>query len=342
MPKISDSIARVLRDNTVSIKEVKNLITEAKSQPMTAETKAELQALLTQHADKFGSTAKKDLSTFLGSVNVTPQPQTPSAPTSTTPRTIADPTVLTKHTTDTTWKPVQDGKLFVDGVNFDDVVQGSIGDCYLVGALSAVAQATPDAIKNAIKENGDGTYTVRFYEKQAGGFMKPVNITIDGDLPQSSMGSARYAKSRDSKELWVGLIEKAYAQWKGDYEKIGNGGFSGEVASAITGKTTSWTSNKYTDANTLFRNIQSGATNHRPMTAPTHGKDSGVDYSGTGVYAWHVYTVLGASEEAGQKYVQLRNPWGSTEPGSDGKNDGIFKMKLEDFTKLYQGVDIGN
>jgi len=139
MPKISDSIARVLRDNTVSIKEVKNLITEAKSQPMTAETKAELQALLTQHADKFGSTAKKDLSTFLGSVNVTPQPQTPSAPTSTTPRTIADPTVLTKHTTDTTWKPVQDGKLFVDGVNFDDVVQGSIGDCYLVGALSAVA-----------------------------------------------------------------------------------------------------------------------------------------------------------------------------------------------------------
>jgi hypothetical protein len=59
------------------------------------------------------------------------------------------------------------------------------------------------------------------------------------------------------------------------------------------------------------------------------------------VYAWHVYTVLGAVEEGGAKYVQLRNPWGSSEPGADGKNDGIFKMKLEDFTKLYQGVDIG-
>ena len=350
--KISDSIARVLRDNKVSISEVQTLISTAKSQPITAETKAQLQGLLDQHADKFGSVAKRDLQAFLGTVKLTtpaaPTTTTPSVPaapttTSTGPRQIADPTVLTKHTTDTTWKPVQDGKLFVDGVNFDDVVQGSIGDCYLVGALSAVAQANPETIKNAIKENADGTYTVRFYEKQPSGAMKPVDITIDGDLPQGSFGGARYAKSRDGKELWVGLLEKAYTQWKGgDYEKIGNGGFSGDVVSGLTGKATSYSSNKYTDANTMFRTIQSGATNHRAMTAPTHGKDSGVDYSGSGVYAWHVYTVLGAVEEAGTRYVQLRNPWGSTEPGSDGKNDGIFKMKLDDFAKLYQGVDVGN
>jgi Calpain family cysteine protease len=339
MPRIADSIARVLRDNTVSIKEVNTLITEAKSQPMTAETKAALQQLLTQHADKFGSVAKKDLSTFLGSVNVTPPP----APAVTTgPRQIADPTVLAKHATDTTWKPVQGGQLFVDGVNFDDVVQGQLGDCYMVGAFSAVAQANPDTIKNAFKENADGTLTVRFYEKQAGGTMKPVDVTIDRDLPQSSFGRSIYAKGRDSKELWVGLLEKAYTQWKGDYEKVGNGGYPGEVIASLTGKATTYSSNKYTDANTIFRNIQSGATGHKAMTAPTFGKDSGVDYSGTGVHAWHVYTVLGAVEEGGAKYVQLRNPWGSNEPGADGKDDGIFKMKLEDFTKLYQGVDIGN
>ena len=208
--------------------------------------------------------------------------------------------------------------------------------------FSAVAQANPDAIKNAIKENGDGTYTVRFFEKQYGTTMKPVEIKIDGDLPQTSMGSARYGKSRDGSELWVGLLEKAYAQWKGGYEAIGNGGYPGEVITALTGKSTSYSSNKYTDANVLFTNIQKGATNHRAMTAPTHGKDSGVDYNGTGVYAWHVYTVLGAVEENGAKFVELRNPWGNTEPGSDGKNDGIFKMKLDDFSRLYQGVDIGN
>lgn len=340
--KIGDSIARALRDNRVSISEMKTLISEAKAQPLTAETKAELTNLLNLHADKFGTTATRDLRTFLGSASITTPPAPPAPPTVTTPRAIDDPSVLTKHTTDTTWKPVQDGKLFVDGVNFDDVVQGSIANCYMVGAFSAVARANPDAIKNAIKENADGTFTVRFFERGSNGVMKPVEITVDGDLPQSSMGSARYGKAREGSELWVGVLEKAYAQWKGGYETIGNGGYPGEVITALTGKSTSYSSTKYGDTNTLFTNIQRGAANHKPMTSPTYGKDSGVDYSGTGVYAWHVYTVLGATEEAGTKYVELRNPWGSSEPGSDGKNDGIFKMKLDDFAKLYQGVDIGN
>ncbi len=334
--KIGDSIARALRDNTVSIKEVQTLITQARSQPLTAETKAELQAFLTQHGDKFGGTAKSDLQRFLGTATVT-QPPAPA-----TPRSIDDPAVLTKHATDISWKPVQDGKLFVDGVSFDDVVQGSIANCFLVSAFSAVAQANPDTIKNAMKENADGTVTVRFYEKSASGTMKPVDVTIDKDLPQTSFGGARYAKSRDGKELWVGLLEKAWAQWKGGYEPMGNGGYPGEVIAALTGKSTTYSSNKYTDENVLFTNIKNGASNHRAMTSPTFGEDAGVNYSGTGVHAWHVYTVLGALEEGGTKYVQLRNPWGNNEPGSDGKDDGIFKMKLTDFTKLYQGVDIGN
>ncbi len=339
--KISESITRVLRDNRVSISEMNSLIREAKSQPLTAETKADLQKLLDLHGDKFGTTATRDLRTYLSTANITGTTTTTTVTPPPTPVvtnvSIADPAVLTKHTTDTTWKPVENGKLFVDGVSYDDVIQGSIGDCYLVSALSAVAQTNPKAIENAIKENGDGTYTVRFFEKNS---TKQVEIKIDGDIAQSASGSARYAKSRDSKELWVGLIEKAYAQWKGGYEAIGNGGYPGEVMSALTGKSSSYSTNAYADS--VFAKIQRGAQGEKPMTAVTYGKDSGVDYNGTGVYAWHAYTVLGATEEAGEKLVQLRNPWGSSEPGNDGKNDGIFKMKLEDFAKLYQGVDIGN
>ena len=33
----------------------------------------------------------------------------------------------------------------------------------------------------------------------------------------------------------------------------------------------------------------------------------------------------------GKKYVQLRNPWGESEPSGNGANDGIFKLKLDDF-----------
>lgn len=330
---ISGSIARVLRDTKISNSEVTGLIVEAKRNP-TPEVKAELASLLQQHGDKFSNGGKRDLQYFLktlgsGTIN---EPRPPPPPP--TPRDLADPTVLTKHTTDTTWKPVQDGKLFVDSINFDDVVQGSIGDCYLAASLSAVAHANPDIIKNAIKDNGDNTFTVRFYENG-----REVKINVDGDMPQSAMGTARYAKSRTGNELWVGLLEKAYAQWKGGYDAIGNGGTSQAVIGALTGKYVAFTSSTTLDA--VYANVKRGAENHKPMAAPTRPTDSGTDYSGTGVYANHMYTVLGASEEGGQKYIQLRNPWGRSEHGSDGKDDGIFKMKLEDFGRLYGGVNVG-
>jgi hypothetical protein len=331
---ITNSITRALRDTRISNSEVSSLISEARRN-LTPEVKAELQTLLQTHGDKFSNGGKRDLQRFLGTSNAItpPSPQPPPPPP--TPRDLADPTVLTKHTTDTTWKPVQDGKLFVDGISYDDVVQGSIGNCYLVAALSSLAHANPDIIKNAIKDNGDNTFTVRFFEGS-----RQVNITVDGDQATGASGSSRYGKSRDSKELWVGVIEKAYAQWKGGYEAIGNGGHASAVMTALTGRGTGWSSTK-SNLDALYTQVQRGAQSNKPMAAPTFGKDSGVDYTGTGVYAWHMYSVLGASEENGTKYIQLRNPWGRSEHGSDGKDDGIFKMKLEDFAKLYQGVNIG-
>ena len=34
----------------------------------------------------------------------------------------------------------------------------------------------------------------------------------------------------------------------------------------------------------------------------------------------------------------MRNPWGESEPAGNGANDGIFKLKLEEFAKLYQNL----
>lgn len=327
--KLGERIATVLTDRKIDAPEVQSLIETAKAEKKyTPELKAELAALL--QTDSFSTPADKEaLATF---VNSTP-----------TVRDLADPTILTKHDGTLNWNPVAGGQLFVDGVNFDDVVQGSIANCYMVAAFSSIAQTDPKAIENAIKDNQDGTFDVRFFESTGYGRpMREVKITVDGDMPMlEGAEKGKYGKAREKSELWVGVMEKAYAQWKGGYEAIGNGGRSGEVFTAITGKSSTQTSTSYTPADQLFKSIQTATAAHKPMTAGTHGKDSGVDYNGTGVYAWHAYTVLGAVEEAGQKYVQLRNPWGNTEHGSDGKDDGIFKMKLEDFTKLYANVNFG-
>jgi hypothetical protein len=50
--------------------------------------------------------------------------------------------------------------------------------------------------------------------------------------------------------------------------------------------------------------------------------------------------VLGAEESGGKKFILLRNPWGESEAGNDGKNDGYFKLELSQFMKLYGDVAI--
>lgn len=331
--RISSLAQRIVQDGRVDqndVQQLKRLATQ--NNIFSREEKRVLGQLLQTHGDKFDAASREELAAFL-------EGRTPAPPTPPPARDLPDPAALNKHSGSVTWNEVAGGQLFVNGVSYDDVIQGQIANCYMVGAFSAIAYTDPKAIEDAIADNGDGTFTVRFFERQGYfGQQKEVKITIDGDLPQTASGASHYGKSRDSKELWVGLMEKAYAQWKGGYEAIGNGGRAGEVMEAITGRDDNYLYVNSSTADRLFETIRANAQNKVPMAAGTHGKDSGVDYTGTGVYAWHVYTVLGATVENGEKYVQLRNPWGRVEPGSDGKDDGIFKMKLADFARLYSGV----
>lgn len=39
--------------------------------------------------------------------------------------------------------------------------------------------------------------------------------------------------------------------------------------------------------------------------------------------------------------VVCRNPWGSTEPGDDGKDDGIFELPLTMALRCFASIDIG-
>ena len=74
--------------------------------------------------------------------------------------------------------------------------------------------------------------------------------------------------------------------------------------------------------------------------AETHGHDQDALYANSGVYANHAYSILGYEKATdGTRFVKLRNPWGESEPfPGDGKNDGIFKLKLDTFVKLYSNL----
>ena len=55
------------------------------------------------------------------------------------------------------------GSLFPHTPSHTDEYQGELGDCYFISALGTLADSNPAAVENMFINNGDGTYTVRFY-----------------------------------------------------------------------------------------------------------------------------------------------------------------------------------
>lgn len=112
----------------------------------------------------------------------------------------------------TTYRYVN-GSLFQGGANKNDVDQGGVGDCYFVAALASVADNKVGYINNMFIDNGDNTYTVRFFRNGVADY-----VTVDRYLPVNSDNNAVYAGwnggsyTEANNELWVALAEKAYAQ----------------------------------------------------------------------------------------------------------------------------------
>ncbi|MFO0809788.1 MAG: C2 family cysteine protease [Gemmataceae bacterium] len=203
------------------------------------------------------------------------------------------------------------GSLFVNGPSYRDVDQGASGDCYLVAALGEMAQLNPDSIRQAFTDNGDGTFTIRFFRDGSARY-----VTVDRYLPVNSLsrvvyagvGGARYDSSAN--ELWVALAEKAYAQlnqsgWSGhdgtnSYAGI-EGGWSDDVFKQVLGGSAGWVWASKANTQTL-------ATLAIANTPTVLGSKS----SGTssGVVGDHAYGLVGFNSVTA-KYT-LYNPWGST------------------------------
>lgn len=240
------------------------------------------------------------------------------------------------------------GPLFVNGPSPADVRQGAIGDCYFPAALAAIAHSDPEKIAQMIKQNDDGSYTVTFHQASSwsGSPGRKVEIKVDGDLYVRSFGGPVYGgtlgtpSTKDKMELWFPLVEKAYAQWKGSYEAIGNGGVSGKVMSEVMGASYDYSNISDSNKDRIYEQIKQGAASKYPMTAGTYGTSEAARYTNTGVYANHAYSVLGVEEQDGVKYVKLRNPWGQSEPQGDGVNDGFFRMELDKFAHLYSSFAV--
>jgi calpain-15 len=232
-----------------------------------------------------------------------------------------------------TWGPGTPTELFDDnGPTADDARQNGIGDCWMVAALSSLAHVDPGAIRDMIRPVGNNQYDVRLFFRDETGQLKPHMIRVDGTPSQPGSPAMRPTDGdRDgTPEVWASLVEKALAKAKGGYPAI-NGGDALEAGiHLLTGQDARGIQVPGQNPETVWAALEE---NKRvPVTV------AGLVDGSPGPFANHAFAVLETSVENGRRMVTMRNPLGALEPGNDGKNDGIFKVSLEEFMQRFHWV----
>lgn len=269
-----------------------------------------------------------------------------------------------------------DYTVFTSGIHPNDIEQGGLGDCYLLSALSSIAEV-PERITRIICSkdvNSSGAYCIALCIT---GIWE--EIIIDDLIPVRPYSQKPAFNSSKSNELWVMLVEKAWAKVNGGYNNI-VGGLIREVLHDLTGAPAVTFFNCEGTPEEHWQNLLEGERNNFIMAAGTDDiQQSGDDSQDkkTGLAGNHAYSLLGAYEiveEGGTKralrphepsnplnerIVKLRNPWGQGEWNGDWSDlsekwtddlkiqlqafqndDGVFFIGFDNFRRYYYDYQI--
>lgn len=225
--------------------------------------------------------------------------------------------------------------LFENGISYSDIDQGGTGDCYFLAALASTALHSPDTISNMFIDNGDSTYTVRFYDRDG----DAEYVTVDSYLPVDQWGRRAYADY--SNEMWVALAEKAYAQlnesgWIGHSNQgrdirqddddtnsyLGiSGGYPNEATEQITGQAMTYDVIDNLSFNAIANAFSMGDFVSFASRLSTESY----------VVANHAYTLV--NYDATTQTFTLYNPWGHDGGSADhdgNPNDGELQLSWQE------------
>ena len=223
------------------------------------------------------------------------------------------------------------GSLFVGAPAYANEKQGMLGDCYFIAAVGSLGVSNADSVRNMFVDNGDGTYTVRFYGGTYGayynsdgsigeGFSNGVGVadyvTVDRMLPSTSSGVFAYSNmgaslTNPNNVLWIALAEKAYAQWNATgksnrtpantYASIEGGWMSYVNAQVLGYNSTRYASSTASNKTALVNALAAG----RAVTVGTTGNSAMMVSS-------HAYSITGY--DATTDKFTIFNPWGTQHP----------------------------
>ena len=297
----------------------------------------------------------------------------------------------------TYWSDQKDTPLFAHEPTVNDLKQRLVSNCYMMASVAGLVEFSPEILKSCIVDEGDSV-VVRLYERRVVEKAKEqpeeetsveketsVEELTEGELQEDQLGKdllngfevvddfeetelapiyVRVSKeipriagadALSSGALWMQMIEKACAfvgkeNVKG-YQSLWYGE-GGAFLERLLGISKEPVDTENEDA--LFEEIRTAKERgyvYHAGSKGTAGKEDGLN-------GGHAYTVMGAKEIDGKKYILLRNPYSTfslqyqengekTRTGdlinvSSDETYGQFYIEVSDFVRTFERVSRTN
>lgn len=242
---------------------------------------------------------------------------------------------------DIIWKRAKDifgdkYTIFESSITMTDVNQGGIGNCYLLATLAAMCE-NPQLIASIFRtlnvpDNGCYEICVRVDgEWQV--------VMLDDYFPVDKNTLKPVFASPKGPELWVMLLEKAWAKVNGGYLNTIMG-CPYDVMDCFTNFNNEFiTLSNNLDREKLWNTIIKASSNDYIMACNINeGENEGIIAQDNGLVTGHIYTIINGYEKIlkGEtiRLVLMRNPWGTSSYSGDySDTDEVWKD--EEYVKAF-------
>lgn len=267
------------------------------------------------------------------------------------------------------WMPIRfimaNPKMFVGSIEAQDILQGNLGNCYFLSAISAFAEF-PSYLESLFitKEyNEFGYYEIQLFidgEWQI--------VFLDSYFPVVKGTKKLKFSQANQEELWMILLEKAWSKINSSYSNTISG-WPSDPFVVFTGASCEKHSIAKTDKSELWKILESSDKQNFIMCASTGDGPSNEFIPSNydkGLISNHAYTLISAhnlEDEFKNKIMllKIRNPWGNREWNGNwsdnscmwtdklkaqanlqNSNDGFFFIDIDDFVAYFQVLNICN
>ena len=250
-----------------------------------------------------------------------------------------------------------------DEVDPTDICQGQLGHCYFLSSIASLSEQTSLISRLFfVKDfNPNGVIGVWLF---INGFWRlyPLDEYFPTRKNRNGVVALTFSSNYEN-EFWVAALEKAYAKAYGSYYDI-VGGDPVFSLRDLTGAPFERIQ-EFTDIKKIWKKVLDAVVSNYILCACSRAVTGEVEGNlGMGVVGGHAYSILDArnvvdSKNKPRMIIQLRNPWGSHEWTGEfadnsnswtaalkkelkveKKDDGIFWMPFEQFTKFYDAIAI--